>query len=57
MFPFCATPDTMYEPYDWNLAAYSNACEELFGVRPDLSIIPKMFGDRRIEFTSNVIFR
>ncbi|KAI5722701.1 hypothetical protein M8J76_012307 [Diaphorina citri] len=56
LFPFCATPDTMYEPYDWNLAAYSNACEELFGVRPDLSIIPKMFGDRRIEFTSNVIF-
>jgi lysosomal Pro-X carboxypeptidase len=47
----------MFEPQDWDLAAYSDDCFRRFGVRPKPYAAEVMYGGRDIMAASNIVFR
>uniref|UniRef100_A0A5F8GT53 Lysosomal Pro-X carboxypeptidase n=1 Tax=Monodelphis domestica TaxID=13616 RepID=A0A5F8GT53_MONDO len=57
VMPICTTGiSDMFEPQEWDFAAYSDQCFLEWGVRPRPLWIPTVFGGKNISSHSNIIF-
>lgn len=57
VMPMCTDGvQDMFEPEEWNLQAFSDECNAIFGVRPRADWAGTVYGGKDIASQSNIIF-